>query len=367
MDSNNLNSSILKMALPYIGDCLTYIYNLCLANNIFPAAFKNAKVIPLPKSKEVDNIEHYRPISILSVLSKPLERHIHNHLLQYMDKNKLFHEHQSGFRPNHSCHTALTRLCSTWLHALNNQSIVGAVFLDLRKAFDLVDHSILVQKLQLYLGNSSVTSFFTSYLSNRTQAVYCNGTISKTGNLKCGVPQGSILGPLLFCIYINDLPLHLKHNNVSLDLFADDSSLHCHDKNVQVIETHLQDSVNDINNWCKLNKMALHPQKTKSMLITTRQKHQIQPLNLKLTLNSISIEQVREHKVLGVIIDEKLSWSSHVACICKRLSQNIFLLSKLRRYVDNDGLKLFFFAHCLSHINYASTVWCNAADTISNG
>lgn len=363
MDSHNLNSTILKMSLPYVGESLTYIYNLCLSKNVFPAAFKLAKVIPLPKSKDANSLENFRPISILSVLSKPLERHIHTHLLKYMDENKLFHEHQSGFRPKHSCHTALIRLCDTWLQALNNQNIVGAVFLDLKKAFDLVDHAILVQKLQLYLRNTAVASFFTSYLSNRTQTVYSNGTFSATGHVKCGVPQGSILGPILFCIYINDLHLHLKHNNVFLDLFADDSSLHCQDKNIHVIQTHLQDSINDINTWCELNRMALHPKKTKSMVIATRQKHQIQPLQLSLVLNSNSIEQVREHKVLGVIIDEKLSWSSHVNHTCKRLSQNIFLLSKLRHYVNTDALKLFFFAHCLSHINYASTVWCNAADT----
>ena len=156
--------------------------------------------------------------------------------------------------------------------------------------------------------------------------------------------------------------MHLTHSNVFLDLFADDSSLHCHDKNVQVIQTHLQDSINEVEDWCKFNRMALHPQKTKSMVIATRQKHQIRPLQLNLTLNSNYIEQVREHKVLGIIIDEKPSWSSQVECISKRLSQNIFLLSKLRLYVDSDALKLFFFAHCLSHINYASTIWCNAAD-----
>ena len=195
------------------------------------------------------------------------------------------------------------------------------------------------------------------------QAVYSNGTFSTTGNLKCGVPQGSILGPLLFCIYINDLPLHLKNNKVLFDLFADDSSLHCYDKNVHIVQTQLQDSINDISDWCELNRMAIHPQKTKSMVLATRQKHQLRPLQLNLVLNSNNIEQVREHKVLGIIIDEKMSWGSQVEYICKRVSQNIFLLSKLRCYVDTDALKLFFFAHCLSHINYASTVWYNAVDT----
>ena len=233
MDTQNLNSSFLKLYLPYISSPLTYIYNLCLAQNCFPASFKCAKVIPLAKSADTDNIENYRPISILPVLSKPLEKYIHNHLSQYMEDNDLFYKHQSGFRPKHSCHTALTRLCDTWLHALNSQKVVGSVFLDLRKAFDMVDHDILAQKLRLYLGNHAVSSFLISYLSRRTQAVHCNGTISKTGYLTRGVPQGSILGPLLFCLYINDLPLHLQHSDVFLDLFADDDSLHCSNKKHQ--------------------------------------------------------------------------------------------------------------------------------------
>ena len=285
MDTQNLNSSFLKLSLPYISSPLTYIYNLCLAKYCFPATFKSAKVIPLAKSKDTDNIENYRPISILPILSKPLEKHIHYYLSQYMEENDLFYKLQSGFRPKHSCHTALTRLCDTWLGALNNHNVVGSVFLDLRKAFDLVDHDILVQKLQLYLGNHAVSSLFISYLSSRTQAVYCNGTISKTGKLACGVPQGSILGPLLFCIYINDLPLYLRHNDVFLDLFADDNTLHCSNKNITIVQTHLQDSIDDVHYWCHINRMVIHPQKTKCMLISTRQKHQLQPLRLDLYIN----------------------------------------------------------------------------------
>lgn len=362
MDTDNLNSLILKMSLPYIVESLTYVYNLSIEKNVFPSVFKNAKIIPIPKSKDTSVLDNYRPISILSILSKPLERHIHTHLLKYIEGRSLFHPYQSGFRPKHSCHTALTRLCDTWLQAINNRDMVGAVFLDLRKAFDLVDHTILLKKLLVYFQNESSLTFFASYLLDRKQAVYLNGSYSAQGLVKCGVPQGSILGPLLFGLYINDLPLHLKHKDAVIDLFADDSTLHSSNSDIQHIRNVLQESITNISDWCHANRMALHPKKTKSMLITTRQKHQRQPLSLDLRHGTSDIAQVHEHRVLGVVIDDELNWRSHIETVSKRVSKNLFLLNKLWYFVPTDALKMFFHAHCLSHICYASTVWCQTSD-----
>jgi len=362
MDPNNLNSMILKLSLPYIVDSLAYVYNLSITNNVFPSVFKIAKVIPIPKTKDTCKLDNYRPISILSILSKPLERHIHTHLLRYVEEKNLFHPYQSGFRPKHSCHTALTRLCDTWLNAINNHEMVGTVFLDLRKAFDLVDHTILLDKLLHYFQKGSSVSFFASYLSDRRQAVYLNGSYSNQGIVKCGVPQGSILGPILFGLYINDLPLHLNPQHAVLDLFADDSTLQTSSSDISTINNVLQESILNISDWCNTNRMALHPKKTKSMLITTRQKHQRQSLNLNLMHGAVNIDQVHEHRVLGVIIDDELNWSSHITTVYKRVSSNLYLLNKLSFYVSIDSLKMFFHAHCLSHINYASTIWCNARD-----
>jgi hypothetical protein len=142
--------------------------------------------------------------------------------------------------------------------------------------------------------------------------VHQNGASSSFGIIKCGVPQGSIMGPLLFCLFINDLPLTLNNPKVLCDLFADDNSLHSSGKNVLEIQQTLQDGLNDVQNWCKHNKMLLNPTKSKSMIMTSRQKHQRQPLALKLTVNSATINQVTDHKVLGVIVDEDLSWKGHI-------------------------------------------------------
>ena len=138
--------------------------------------------------------------------------------MKYMEDHNLFHPFQSGFRQHHSCHTALAHLCDAWLSSINQNKITGAVFLDLKKAFDLVNHRILLEKLIVYTRNHRLLSLIKSYLSNRTQCVYLNGVSSSKGMIHCGVLQGSVLGPLIFCIFINDLPLHLSNNEVMCDI-----------------------------------------------------------------------------------------------------------------------------------------------------
>ena len=180
--------------------------------------FKTAKVIPLLKSNDRSDPNNFRPISVFSVLSKPLARHVHNHLSTFMEKHNLFHNLQSGFRSQHSCHTALSAMCDMWLFAIDRSKIVGAVFLDFKKAFDLVDHTILQQKLRVNLNNHSAIPFFQSYLSERSQYVCANGKLSAVGTIQSDVPQGSIHGPLLFCIFINDLPLYIRHLSQKLSV-----------------------------------------------------------------------------------------------------------------------------------------------------
>ena len=220
--------------------------------------FKTAKVIPLHKSGDASAPTNYRPISLLSVLSKPLERFVHQHLLDFLEDRQLFHPFQSGFRPQHSCQSALTHMTDKWLSNMNNSLITGAVFLDFRKAFDLVDHNILRQKLKLYLGDESAVRFFTSYLSDRTQAVYLNGCNSKLLNITSGVPQGSILGPLLFNLFINDLPLSLHSTTTDCEMFADDTSLHTANKDLSIVNERLQNTLTTVQSWCTENNMVLH-------------------------------------------------------------------------------------------------------------
>ena len=259
-----ISVKLLKIAFPYIAETLTYIYNLCIQKNVFSTAFKRAKVIPLPKTKTIStDLNDYRPISILSVLTKPLERHIHKHLTDLLETHQLFHSFQSDFRCGHSCQTAVTRLTDTWLLAFNNRQMSGAVFLHFRKAFDLVHHDILLKRLSTYNLSIASIAFLRSYLQDRLQCVLVNGTYSQETSITSGVPQGSILGRLLFCIFINDLPLCLTRASVQCDLFADDGTLNTANDNIDNMRRDLQQSLYDVSGWCCRNRMALNPTKTK--------------------------------------------------------------------------------------------------------
>jgi hypothetical protein len=359
---DGISSIVLKMALPYIVDTLTYIYNLCIKQGTFPSTLKTAKVIPLPKTKDLTDPNMFRPISLLSTLSKPIERHIHTHLQHFLEKHKLIHPLQSGFRRKHSCHTALVHLVDRWLTAMNNGLMTGAVFLDLSKAFDLVNHKTLIQKLTVYQLITDTLAFLTSYLERRTQHVYVNGKSSQEGVIEHGVPQGSILGPLLFSVFINDLPLHITDSSVTCSLFADDGTLDVSSSKVTSMVKSLQDSLNDVSEWCQNNSMIPNPTKTKCMLITTRQKHQLNPPPLQLTLNGQPVEQVKEQRVLGISLDEKLCWQGHITKLCKIVSKNVFLLSKLRYFTDEPTRKLFYYAHVQPHLDYASSIWDGSSE-----
>ena len=173
------------------------------------------------------------------------------------------------------------------------------------------------------------------------------------GILRCGIPQGSILGQLLFSIFISDLPLHITSKKVNCDMFADDTSLNTSDKDTNTVQNELQRSINEASDWCNNNAMNLHPAKTKSMLLTTWQLEH-------------HIEQVHEHRHLGFIIDDEFSWRPNIIGICKIVSKNLYLLSQLRHFVDTPKRKLFYHAQISPHLTYASTVWDGCSDILFN-
>ena len=363
--SDGISPKVLKMALPYIVESLTYIYNLCIEQNTFQDKLKHAKVIALPKPKrDLSDVNNFRPISLLSTLSKPLEKHIHNHLLKYLESRKLLYARQSGFRPSYSCHTALTRLVDSWLNNINIKKLTGVVYLDLSKAFDLINHEILLKKLRFYVMNENAIQLIRSFLSNRTQQVISNGIVSNTSISKLGVPQGSTLGPLLFSVFINDLPIAITSKKVETDLFADDGTLHAADKNINMVNVELQLALNQVTEWCSLNDMIMNPSKTESMVITTRQKHQLDPLLLKLVVNDVPVTQVDKHRLLGVIVDTCLSWQNHIDMTCKTLARYLYALSRLKHITNENTRKIFYEAHIRSRIDYASTLWDGCSENL---
>ena len=334
---------------------------MCIDKNHFPLQFKQAKVIPIFKSGDPQTPSNYRPISILSWLTKPLEKHINKHLLAHFEKNNLLHQDQSGFRANHSCHTALTQLIEKCYYNINNNEFTGLLFVDFAKAFDVINHSLLLKKLTLYQLAPEFLELIASFLADRHQQVLVQTQISTSLPVKFGVPQGSILGPILFSIYINDLPLYLS---CSSEIFADDTTLDSSDKTPENLVCKLQMSIAELTNWTDLNHMSLNPDKTKCMYATSRQKrnkmyNSFPPLYIKDKI----VTEVNHHKLLGVTIDNNLLWTEHVNILGKQLSRKIHQLSKIKHFLDVNSRKTFFHAHILSIIDYASTIWDGTSET----
>lgn len=347
----------MKLCGDSITPAISYIINQSIKTGVFPDKLKESYVIPISKAGDKQDPHNYRPISILSSISKIFERHIASQLHQFFDKTNIIHNTQSGFRRKHSCTTALVRLIDSWLEDIDSGKYVGAVFLDLRKAFDLVDHEILIHKLSIYNFSNSSMSLFSSYLLNRHQIIKSGAIVSDSLVLKSGVPQGSILGPLLFLLYINDITFETSPENI--DLFADDGTLHEADRDIKVVEHKLQKSLTGINNWCKLNNMALHPLKTKCMVITSKNKHRLNSnLQLNILIADYPIQNVKSHKLLGIYIDNILSWNVQMTKLCSNVRSKIALLKRISGYLSDEMKAMFYHAYILSIINYGSIVWC---------
>ena len=352
---DGLDSKILKISAHIISEHITYIYNLCIEKKCFPQTFKDAKVIPHFKSGDRSDPGNYRPISILPALSKPLERYLKQNIQAHFKRYNLLHPNQSGFREKHSCHSMLTNLVEQWHHNINEDLVTGTIFVDFAKAFDVINHKLLIKKLMIYGFSSDALDLITSFLSNRRQKVFIDSQLSSYLPINFGVPQGSVLGPTLFSIYINDLPLHITSTT---ELFADDTTLHTNDKDANNVCTKLQKDIDNLVEWTELNHMALHPQKSKFMLITTRQKRQNIKSKLKeLRVRDRALEEVDSYKILGLIVDNNLSWSTHISTLCKKMSKKIFQLNRIKHFLDQHSRRLFFHAYLLPDIDYASTCW----------
>ena len=301
---------------------------------------------------------HYRPVSLLTILSKVFERLMYDRLFKFLDRLSILYKHQFGFRKNHSTHMALLSLIDRLTNAVEDGEYVIGIFLDFSKAFDTVDHHIFLEKLYHYGIRGCAHYWFTSYLSNRKQFVTYNGTQSEQQTIKCGVPQGSILGPLLFLVYINDLP-HICHNTFPV-LFADDTNLFISGKDINHLEQTINTELDNIILWLKANKLSLNIKKTQFMLFSGFKKTK-PSINLKIEGESIS-ETVKS-KFLGVIIDNKLSWKDHIAYISGKIARGIGIILKARKYLLKESLISLYYSFIYSYLIYCNHVWGLACKT----
>lgn len=322
---DNICPRFLKIILPYTVFYICHILNTILTTSTFPEVWKCSKVLPVPKSNKPTAATDYRPISIVPFLSKVLEKAISNQLNIYLNANKLLTPQQSGFRPGRSTTTALINITEDIRISLDANMNSALVFLDFSKAFDNVDHEILLKKLHYHFGVGSTTcKLLKTYLNGRSQQVYQKEDISPLRFLTRGVPQGSVLGPLLFSLYINDLPTVVKHSNCHL--FADDVQLEISGKKQDGVATigKLNEDLENILKWSCKNGLHLNPTKSSSMLI---QRQKLLQTNWpEPTLNNIIINRLPLAKNLGLTFDEQLKWDSHINKLCGNVYH---LLSRL--------------------------------------
>ena len=248
-------------------------------------------------------VTNYRPISLLSIFNKILERLVYNRLIKYFDKSSTSFDQQFGSRSSHSTVHALTLMIDKIQRAIDSKNYSCGIFIDLCKAFDTVDHHILLDKLEYYGIRGIAHEWFSSYLPNRSQFVSLRHVESGTRQILCGVPQGSVLGPLLFLLYVNDL--HKCSIELDFHLFADDTNIFLQDQNLQCLELKLNEELDKLNQWLQLNRLSLHIDKT-NFVIFHLPERKILSFNLK--ISAIPVEQSTYVKYLGLIVDCPLNW-----------------------------------------------------------
>ena len=272
----------------------------------------------------------------------------------YLYKYNLLNETQSGFRPKHSCQSALIKLTDHWLKCIDDGDLIGTLFLDFRKAFDLVNHNLLIEKLSLYKFSSLSLNWFKSYLDCRKQTIQTESGLTVFSNVISGVPQGSILGPTLFLLFVNDLSLHFEY--CLSDFYADDATVHINDKDINIIEHKLQTELDNASTWSKQNKLPLNYNKTTCMVLESRPRlKECRQLNLQ--ADNTNIQNVNAQKLLGLYVDKQLSWSDHIDHLCSVISSKISLLKQLAEYIPTDAQKRFYQGFILPLIDYGSITW----------
>lgn len=354
---DEITSDILGACSSIISHPLVHIINLSLMDGIFPTELKIAKVLPLFKNGDPSQLKNYRPVSILSTISKIFEKIMYTRLLDFFNKHNVLYKYQFGFRKGHSTDMALVTLIEKVSNALEKGEYVLGLFLDFSKAFDTVDHAILIDKLQHYGIRGIALKWIKSYINNRTQFVSYNGHYSSHGNITCGVPQGSILGPLLFLLYINDLA-HVSKKLFIL-LFADDTNAFLSDTDISSLESTINIELHKLSIWLNCNKLSLNIDKTHFMLFCTRKPTR----EIHISLNNHCIAEARTTKFLGVIIDNKLSWKDHIAYIHTKISKNIGIIIKAGRYFNKDTVLNLYYTFIFPYLYYCNIVWGNTFKT----
>lgn len=351
---DGISSIMLKNTADSLACPLSFIFNLSLKTSTVPSAWKVSNVVPLHKKGDRCSVSNYRPISLQPIVSKVMERLIHARLMEHLSDNDILSPHQFGFRPQFSTGEALLSVTGDWFEVLDKHCEVSTLFFDLTKAFDSIPHSVVLQKLHSVGLSNSLCSWFNSYLCNRYQQVVIDGATSQRILVTSGVPQGSVLGPVLFLVAINDLT-HLTFSlGTKLALFADDIVLYRTIACTLDFEP-VQDDVTMLVDWMDANGLSLNGSKTKFMLLSRKRKSYYS--GRQLWLRDAAIERVFEFKYLGVLVSHDLTWSSHISSICSKARRLLGLFYRQFYKVDPNLIFKCYLTIVRPLLDYCCYVW----------
>ena len=357
---DGISMKVLKSVSSVILEPLTLLINQSLMSNTFPSKLKIAKIMPLLKKPNIFKPDNFRPISLLPCISKIIEKCVFMQVYQYFERNKLIFGSQYGYRKDHSTETACLELIDKLHKHLDDSQSPFCIFIDLSKAFDTINHQILLSKLKYYGLDDHAVTWFKSYLSDRKQFVEVDGVKSPTQNITTGVPQGSTLGPLLFVIYMNDI--NIVSEVFKCILFADDTSLESVISlfpaiNDSGISKKINEELSKIIDWLRANKLSLNVKKTKYMQFRYSQRSPNSLPKLVLKMNNTLIEKVTHFDFLGLRISETLSWKDHIEKVKGKVSKAAGSMYRIKNQVNSKVLLTIYNSLILSHLHYGILCW----------
>ena len=348
--------NLLKLLSPYISSALVILINESFTTGIFPDKYKVVKVIALHKKGASDNLSNYRPVFLLSIFSKIFEKIMYKRLYKFLEINEILHPLQFAFRKNHSTYHTLISMTETIKKTIDSGHFGCGICIDLKKAFDTVNHSVLLKKLDHYGVRGIPLQWFDSYLAKRQQYVSINGCTSDK-LITHGVLQGSVLGPLLFLIFITDLPSVSKF--LTFYLFADDTNIYFESPELSKIEKVVNRELGEVRKWLEANRLALNVHKTNFVIFHSQQQKLTDHIVLK--IGNKNIKQESYVKFLGVLLDSNLSWKFHLAELSKSLQVQLDCFTKFDTMLLLEHLS-YFIMEFLHHF-YLMVCQCGAQHT----
>ena len=357
---DDISPKLLKHCCQALAEPLSHIANLSIEAGIFPSLMKIAKVIPLYKKDSKSDFLNYRPISLLPSFSKIIEKLIHKRLMNYLTQHNILSPSQYGFRPNMSTELAILELQNRIVTVLAAKQYCLGLFIDLSKAFDTLNHRILIKKLQSIGIRGTPLRWFQSYLSERQQYVSFKATNSTKLKITCGVPQGSILGPLLFLIYINDLEKSLSKSRPIL--FADDTTILISNRNYNKLIEDTNKEIEKLHNWFSVNKLSLNISKTNYVIFHSVNRN-IPIAGPTVKIGNTAVSKVPNTKFLGVHLDSNLNWKVHIRNKSTQVLKIIAILARLKHTLSLNTLRTIYTSLILPHLNYAIPVWGNVKNS----